>query len=658
MIKYRSDIDGLRAIAVLSVVIFHAFPTLLVGGFVGVDIFFVISGYLISSILIKDIKNSDFSFITFYKKRILRILPALILVILFCYWVGWQTLFPSEFSSLGKHIAGGSGFSSNLLLWSESGYFDVSSALKPLLHLWSLGIEEQYYLVWPVILIISFRFGKGFLKPAFILLTISLVYSVLTMHSDSTANYYSPLSRFWELMAGSVLAILNSEHSKFNEHSKKYKNLISLSGFIFIAISIFVINERMPFPGYIAIIPVLGASLLVAAGNDAFINKYILSSRPLVLMGIISYPMYLWHWPLMSFLRIWMGRQPSDVFMFSCVLLSIVLAYLTYACVEKPIRFGKFKGVAAVPLAAAIATVFVIGVFTYKSNGFPDRFITSINNATDDGRDIWDGGYLENGCFSVDRSVDFANCQKDKRGIAVNALIGDSKAAALLPGLVRTSHEDGRWVSLAGETGHGSPAPIISDDINFKRYQRYIVPAVESVIANDNIKSVALVTATRVLFVLTNSSNLSELESSKFFDTAYDGMSVVVTKLVKANKRVILVIDNPTLPDPKDCTTRTTSSGLVNYLIKSSGATICSISIDQQKKLAEPYFKLLHKIQKSQPEGSVVLFDPYPYLCDEKKSECNMFMNGKRMYGYADHISDYASGRVGGGLNDFISNLK
>lgn len=655
MIKYRPDIDGLRAFAVLSVVIFHAFPNTLLGGFIGVDVFFVISGYLISAIIIRDIKSNNFSFLNFYKKRILRIFPALIVVLFFCYYVGWKTLFPQEFSALGKHIAGGAGFISNIMLWSESGYFDISSSLKPLLHLWSLGVEEQFYLIWPIILIIAFKKGWSYLNCSLLVLCISLFYSIYTMHSDATANYYSPLSRFWELMFGVVLAVITYENKNLSKIAQKNGNILSIVGSVLLVSSLFLINEKMSFPGYVAIIPVMGAALIIAAGSESVINKHVLSLRPIVFIGMISYPFYLWHWPLMSFLRIWIGKQPSDIFMLSCVLLSFALAYLTYALVEVPIRFGKVKKRASVPLAAAVLCFFVLGTTTYYLNGLPNRYISSLNNPSDDGTDIADGGFLQNGCGSVDQSIEFANCQNDKRGIAVNAIIGDSKAAALLPGLVRTSSEKGRWLAIAGETGHGSPAPIITDNLRYKPYQKYIIPAVESLVKNENIKNVAIVTATRVLFMLSETNSLDGLNASEFYDVAYNGLSKVVTDLVKAKKNVILVVDNPTLPAPQDCTTRTTYSSLVNVIIEKSGATICSINEDQQLKIAKRYFQLLNQVKNSQPEGAVEIFNSYPYLCDSKTSECSMFMNGRRIYGYTDHISDYASGLVGKGLNDFLN---
>jgi peptidoglycan/LPS O-acetylase OafA/YrhL len=216
--KYRPDIDGLRAIAVLSVVIFHAFPNLLKGGFIGVDIFFVISGFLISTIILSGLKHDSFSFIEFYSRRIKRIYPALLLVLIASFIFGWFALLADEYKQLGKHIAGGAGFISNFILWKESSYFDNAAETKPLLHLWSLGIEEQFYIVWPLLLWIAWKQRLNILTLVLIVMIISFVLNVNTIQSDSTAAFYSPQTRFWELLIGSILAYatINSVKQTFD----------------------------------------------------------------------------------------------------------------------------------------------------------------------------------------------------------------------------------------------------------------------------------------------------------------------------------------------------------------------------------------------------------------------------------------------------------
>jgi peptidoglycan/LPS O-acetylase OafA/YrhL len=205
--SYRPDVDGLRAIAVLSVVIFHAFPTLLTGGFVGVDVFFVISGYLISSIIVKNLESGDLGFVEFYSRRIRRIFPVLILVLLVCLLVGWQVLMADEYAQLGLHIAAGAGFVSNFVLWAESGYFDTASDAKPLLHLWSLGIEEQFYIVWPLLMWSVHKAKIRFGLMVGLVLLVSFAWNVGTVGAQPVSAFYMPYSRVWELVIGALLAI-------------------------------------------------------------------------------------------------------------------------------------------------------------------------------------------------------------------------------------------------------------------------------------------------------------------------------------------------------------------------------------------------------------------------------------------------------------------
>jgi peptidoglycan/LPS O-acetylase OafA/YrhL len=206
--KYRADIDGLRAIAVLSVVCFHAFPNGIKVGFIGVDIFFVISGYLISIIIFENLERNSFSFAEFYSRRIKRIFPALLLVLIASYTFGWFALLADDYKQLGKHIASGASFVSNLVLWSESGYFDNAAEKKPLLHLWSLGIEEQFYIIWPLLLWVAWKRRFNLLLITVVVASISFTLNIWSVNSDSVATFYSPQTRFWELLIGSCLAYL------------------------------------------------------------------------------------------------------------------------------------------------------------------------------------------------------------------------------------------------------------------------------------------------------------------------------------------------------------------------------------------------------------------------------------------------------------------
>ena len=277
--KYRPDIDGLRALAVLSVVAFHAFPNLIGGGFVGVDIFFVISGFLITTIILENLESRSFSFIEFYSRRIRRIFPALFLVLLTCYAFGWFALYASEYKQLGEHIAAGAGFLQNFVLWSESGYFDNSSDTKPLIHLWSLAIEEQFYIFWPLMLWAAFKKKFNLLKVVLLILTISFATNILTIGSNPIAAFYSPLSRFWELLIGSVWAYITlSKEGVTNKFIVTYSNALSVTGLFLIALAICVLNKKSAFPGWWALLPTFGAVFLIAAGKEAWVNKKIFSN--------------------------------------------------------------------------------------------------------------------------------------------------------------------------------------------------------------------------------------------------------------------------------------------------------------------------------------------------------------------------------------------
>jgi peptidoglycan/LPS O-acetylase OafA/YrhL len=397
--KYRPDIDGLRAVAVLAVVAFHAFPSWVRGGFIGVDVFFVISGYLISTIIFDNLDKGTFSFTEFYSSRIRRIFPALLLVLIACYAFGWLALLADEYKQLGKHIAAGAGFISNFTLWNEAGYFDNSAETKPLLHLWSLGIEEQFYIIWPLLLWFAWKRKFNLLTITIVVAIASFVLNIKGIKHDMVATFYSPQTRFWELLSGSLLAwitlykkdtfanvklkldywlsrIVHSE--KQEADGKMMSNVLSFIGLLLLVYGFWRINKELSFPGKWALVPVLGAVLIITAGSKAWVNRTILSNKVAVWFGLISYPLYLWHWPILSFARIIESEVPSRNIRIAAVVLSILLAWLTYKLVERPLRFGNYSKVKVTVLVFLMTIVGYVGYNTYDRDGL--KFRASIQN--------------------------------------------------------------------------------------------------------------------------------------------------------------------------------------------------------------------------------------------------------------------------------------
>ncbi len=374
--KYRPDIDGLRAIAVGSVLTYHAFPSLLPGGFIGVDIFFVISGFLITTIILQSLAAGDFSYRDFYARRIRRIFPALILVLAATLAFGWYVLLSGEFAQLGKQITGGAAFFANFVFLGEASYFDATAETKPLLHLWSLGIEEQFYIFWPLLLGLVWRRRWPILRVTLAVATISFLVNVLTVQPHRAAAFYSPLSWAWELMAGGLLAGMRWQAAASPATSRPaLKHVQSIVGVGLIVLGLFVTRSTQAFPGWWALLPVLGAVSCIAAGPNGVLNRYLLSNRVMVWVGLISYPLYLWHWPLLSYARIVEGGEPSLRVRVMLVVAAIVLAWATYRFVERFVKVhlsqGLLRGLAGSGAVMALAGVLIFFGMPHPRNDSP-----------------------------------------------------------------------------------------------------------------------------------------------------------------------------------------------------------------------------------------------------------------------------------------------
>ncbi len=394
---YRGDVDGLRAVAVLLVVAFHAFPRKVPGGFSGVDIFFVISGFLITSLILRSKENGDFSVMDFYARRIKRIFPALIVMIAACLAVGWIVMFPGEYRDLGKHSAAGAGFVANFSFLQEAGYFDATADHKPLLHLWSLGIEEQFYIVWPALIVLVWRWRNGPLLMAALICLGSFVWNVVLTRTDPSQAFYLPFTRFWELMIGCVVAFATAQNTfaelsppgltaLYERHRQKIHDTAGWLGLVLIVVAAATLKSTRAFPGWWALLPTLGAALMILAGPASTINRWVLSNRTMIYIGLISYPLYLWHWPILSYARMLHFKEPTDLVKGLCIALAFVLAHLTYRYIERPIRFGTPTPRKPIMASAALAAAGCLGLLIYAGSGIPSRFPKELQNVVADFR--------------------------------------------------------------------------------------------------------------------------------------------------------------------------------------------------------------------------------------------------------------------------------
>lgn len=379
--KYRSDIDGLRAVAVISVLLFHLGITLFSGGYIGVDIFFVISGFLITSIITEEIKKDQFSIIRFYERRIRRIFPALFAMMIITTIVAYFLFLPMHFKDYGQSIVAATLFSSNILFWKESGYFSEASETKPLLHTWTLGVEEQFYIFFPLILLVLYRYFKGKFSVWIIALSlISLIISIYGIQIRPTATFFLLPTRAWEFFVGGLLAL--GTFPKIS--SQKIASNLALLGGAFIIYSVTTYTESTPFPGLSALLPVIGTFLIIYSGthHSTIISRF-LSVPKIVFIGLISYSLYLWHWPIIVFLKYYFSKELGAYEIVSVIILSFALAFISWKYIEAPFRKKRVLKNNRKLFLTSISVMVVaisLGMFMYISKGYPQRFDPSIRN--------------------------------------------------------------------------------------------------------------------------------------------------------------------------------------------------------------------------------------------------------------------------------------
>lgn len=585
-LSYRPDIDGLRALAVLSVVVYHAFPEWMSGGFIGVDVFFVISGYLITKIIFNNLDVGTFNFHGFYARRIKRIFPALLLVLVTSYVFGWFALLSDEYKQLGKHIVTGAGFVSNIALWNESGYFDNLADTKPLLHLWSLGIEEQFYLFWPLMIWALYKLRLNASVVLLFVTLASLCLNVILIGKDPIGTFFLPQTRFWELSFGALLAsqrqnsnqklafILNcygnkplwgSLHKKYKINERYIRNISSFIGLSILGYGFWRVNKNFAYPGVWAIIPVAGTLLLIMAGPSAWINAKLLGSRAAVLIGLISFPLYLWHWPLLSFARIVESESLSTGIRLAIVILSIILAWTTYRFIERPLRNGRSNTKIATWLCILMLIAGYIGFNTYAREGYEFRGTVSAlkNNKNELTRTPpQDLECLE---YVGKKTPLFPYCRYNNvGGKETVAVVGDSHAHVGYSGI--SEYLQNRGVNTILLANSSCPplldVPIIvgRNENEKQACQNRIVELIEILLSHDEIKKIIFLARGPIYFtgVEPLSGSIDVMQGGSVTISDYQkGTQKTIDKLVKAGKVVYYITENPELElMPEACMAR------------------------------------------------------------------------------------------------------
>jgi len=374
--RYQKEIDGLRAIAVLTVIFFHAGFNYFSGGFIGVDIFFVISGYLIASIIFREISQDTFTIKNFYERRARRILPALFFVLILSIPLSYAWMLPTDMVDYSQSLITTPLFISNFLFFMESGYFDTAIEFKPLFHTWSLAVEEQFYILFPILIMALWRFGlKTIIVSISIIFLISIVLSELMLNIDRMFSFYMLPTRGWQLLIGVGISIVQYQGVKFDK-SPFLNNILSTIGLALIIFSVIVFNKNSPMPGYYSLVPTIGAGLVIMfARYQTFVGR-ILSIKALTGIGLISYSAYLWHQPLFAFIRIYRFGDVKPGMYASAILVTLLLSYITWKFIENPFRDKSKISLKTLIISSISAGLFLvsIGIAGIITNGFSENY--------------------------------------------------------------------------------------------------------------------------------------------------------------------------------------------------------------------------------------------------------------------------------------------
>jgi peptidoglycan/LPS O-acetylase OafA/YrhL len=615
---YRKDIDGLRAIAVILVIFSHYFPTLLNSGFIGVDIFFVLSGYLIGEILLREMHSGTFSFKDFYSRRILRILPALLTLLASVYLFGYGSLVADQFANLGTQIKATSAFILNFFLIKEAGYFDVASAGKILLNLWSLCIEEQFYFFWPLILWIAYKKRWNLFLVYSLFLFGSFFSSVF--ETDSTFRYYSITTRMWELMAGGLYAGIKNNYFNFklnyNIKSKIEKssgNYIALASFAIILFASGLLEFRDSYRAIDALIPVICTILLLNC-QESWFNKVVLSNPLMVSVGLISYPLYLWHWPILSF-HYNIRRIENYGESLTLLLITIILSVITYIFVEKPIRFSPEKKRNSAILLTVLVFVGTGGFVTEIYKGIPGRYDGDDINVTR----VWNyNGINVTDCRDLFKGISDPICATTPNPNV--ALFGDSHAAHYFQGFLQQKNSRFNQVLTIGA---GNCQPFSASGQREGCDQSYKI-ALDYILKTKSINTVFIAGFYGISF-----NKYENEEVSKKLQDTVDAIS-------RVGKKVVVLEDVPALKKSADLC-YSPKLFLLNMLRVTP--EFCYGSLPAQRKDQSRYRTMMETIKSARKD--ILFYDPYQALCD--RDICKVTNDGKILYSDDNHLSNHGA---------------
>ena len=607
-LKYRPDIDGLRAVAVLGVVIYHAFPWMLPGGFTGVDIFFVISGYLISGILYKGHSTGNFSFKEFYARRIRRLFPALITVLLLCLAYGWLILLPDEFHQLGKHVAAGTLFIQNLVFWQESGYFDTAATLKPLLHLWSLAVEEQFYIFFPPLLLVIWKRKWPLVAIMGALMITTFILNVVMSVQNSTTDFFLTPYRAWEFLGGSLLAWWHYDKGHEDE-LPSYREAFSWMGVLLLGLGMACVHTGDAYPGWRALLPVTGTLMLMEGGagtgvSGAWVNRKILSHTAVVWIGLISYPLYLFHWPVLSFVHIVKGENPNPGYMLMALLVGFMLTVLTYYFIEKKIR--HHKSVWTVPaLVVAFLLVGGMGLLAWVgviSACYSSPRMKVINTVIQEKNMLtgWRQVKLKNG-FCIDKVG----------GNGPQTLFfGDSNMQQYCPRIRELLKDNRSEERGAISIGEGGIVPIRHVTLNHSPECGKMFEAFEQqLLADPKIDRVVIVARWSFYFEKGSRWKVDDeypIGQSPGKEKAFDQLEKTFRRLHELGKKVTLVLMIPTGQqlDPKS-----------NFTRRFSGIKTRDQGVLTKEEFLRENGAVLREIATLAKDNGAEVIDPMDYLC-------------------------------------------